>query len=90
MASYIVVVGHPSNRLPAPSQDQDENEVQEVKLAIEERLAELASRGAGPALTDIFNWTKERFGDRFTITVGYSLRTDGQPRSVLGPYGLGP
>ena len=82
---YIVVVGNPSNRLPAPSPDLDEGEVEEVRMAAEERLAELASRGVGPAPTEFYNWSKGRFGNRFFITVGNSVRTDGQQRSALGP-----
>ena len=56
--AYIVVVGGPSNRLPAPSSDLQEGEMEEVRLAAEERVAELTSRGQGPAPANFYDWTK--------------------------------
>ena len=82
--AYIVVVGGPSNRLPAPSSDLQEGEMEEVRLAAEERVAELTSRGQGPAPANFYDWTKENFANRHVITTGNAIRTDPQQRSALG------
>ena len=44
----IVVVGGPSNRLPAPSPMLEEGKVEEMRLHAEERVAELTARRQGP------------------------------------------
>ena len=62
----------------------EEGEGKEMRLAPQERVAELAARGQGPAPGNFCNWIKETFGNKYLITMGNAIRPDPQQRSALG------
>ena len=53
--SYLVLVGGPSTRLPAPSPMIEESEVEEVRLSVESRVVELAVRGQNPSPANFYD-----------------------------------
>ena len=81
--SYLVVVGGPSTRLPAPSPMIEEGEIEEVRVSAEARVAELAARGQNPSPATFYDWLKLLYGHRYVISCGNAVRTDPQERSAL-------
>ena len=81
--SYLVLVGGPSTRLPAPSPIIEEGEIEEVRLSCEARVTELATRGQNPSPATFYEWLKLHFGHRWVISCGNAVRTDPQERSAF-------
>ena len=81
--SYLVMVGGSSARLPALLPMIEEGEVEEVRLSVEARVAELAGMGQNPSPANFYDWLVLHFGHCYTVTCGKAVRADPQERSAF-------